>query len=158
MLSPRPVIDADTIASAALFSQVSQAEFQSMVTSGLQSMLFSDTAAECPQEMRPAPLKDSVSATDGQVITDKQLKVLRKWLTKSFAVNHTDRQAVKRLQMRLNHLGYLADEAISMIYDQDTANAVQRFQVEHEINADGIPTKKTLMEVFGIMNSMLSGE
>ena len=98
------------------------------------------------------------SNTLQQTITDKELKVLRKWLTKSFAINHTDRQAVKRLQMRLIRMGYMAEGSASMIYDAATADAVLRFQQQHNLPADGIPSKKTLMSIFEIHNAELSSD
>lgn len=156
--SPRPAIDDDTVSSVTLFATVNQMEYDGVITPAIQSALFSDNAAACPVELQPTSLAEAESSTPGQIITDRELKILRKWLTKSFAVNHTDRQAVKRLQVKLIRLGYLAEERDSMIYDEYTAEAIRRFQVDHDLPTDGIPTKKTLMMVFGITNSTLSGE
>jgi murein L,D-transpeptidase YcbB/YkuD len=74
--------------------------------------------------------------------------VIRKWLTKQFAVNHTDKQAVKRLQMRLVRMQYLRIDQVTMIYDQDTFNAIMAFQVDKGIPADGVVSKATLTEIF----------
>lgn len=156
--SPRPCIDSNSITALMLFAEINDTEMHSVVTSALQEMLFSEEALPCPTERRPASLSEMRSSTEGQVITDRQLKILRKWLTKSFAINHTDRQAVKRLQIRLKHLGYLSEDSISMIYDKRTADAICSFQTDNGLSADGVPTKKTLMELFGISNSTLSGE
>lgn len=154
----RPVIDAHTVNAVKLFAGVNGMTAGEVITPELLTGIFAEDAAPCPSESAPAGLSEEASATIGQVITDRELKILRKWLTKSFAVNHTDRQAVKRLQVRLSRLGYLAEEDISMIFDGKTAEAIRRFQTEHELTADGIPSKKTLMVVFGIHNSTLSGE
>lgn len=82
------------------------------------------------------------------MISDRQLKIIRKWLTKQFAVNHTDRQAVKRLQRQLVKLGYMQAENITMIYDKNTMDAVVAYQKAHDINADGIASKATLTDIF----------
>lgn len=156
--SSRPEIDENTIAAVRLFTEVNSLSYENTVTSALQAKIFAEEAPACPAESAPATLTERASSTEGQTITDRELKILRKWLTKSFAVNHTDKQAVKRLQVRLVHLGYLASENISMIYDANTTDAIRRFQADHELAADGIPSKKTLMIVFGINNSVISGE
>ncbi len=124
----------------------------------VQSMILDEHAGDCPENMRPERTAGTSSANPGQVITDKELKVLRKWLTKSFAVNHTDRQAVKRLQRKLLRLGYIQEPQVTMIYDQDTADAVRAFQTASGIPSDGIPTKRTLMQLFGLTNMQLTGE
>ncbi len=62
------------------------------------------------------------------------------------------------MQMRLIRLGYLGQGEDTMIYDEKTSEAVRRFQSEHELPQDGIPSKKTLMEIFGMASSTLSGE
>lgn len=67
---------------------------------------------------------------------------------KQFAVNHTDRQAIKRLQMQLVRLGYLPTDFVSMVYDQNTFDAILKFQNANEIFADGIASKATLTEIF----------
>ena len=156
--SARPYIDRNSIDALKLFSETNHVPFEDVISVQLQESVFSDSAVPCPDEMRPEELIDASSSTSGQVITDKELKILRKWLTKSFAVNHTDRQAVKRLQVRLNHLGYLPKENITMIYDEQTADAVRMFQKDQGLNEDGIPSKRTLMAVFSVQNSTLSGD
>ena len=156
--SPRPAIDDNTVSALTLFTAVNQIEYSGIITPAIQFALFSDTAIACPMELQPASLAKAESGTPGQVIADRELKILRKWLTKSFAVNHTDRQAVKRLQVKLIKLGYLADGCDSMVYDEKTAEAIRSFQADHDLSADGIPTKKTLMMIFGIINTTLSGE
>ena len=156
--SARPVIDEHTNEALLLFASVVDIDYGNKITPELQTVLFSDETAHCPNELAPIALEDSKSATPGQVITDKELKILRKWLTKSFAINHTDKQAVKRLQVRLIRAGYLENGNDTMVYDAKTADAVRRFQLEHGLTSDGIPSKKTLMELFGITNSTLSGE
>ena len=156
--SPRPWIDGNTISALSLFSEINSTPFDQTVSASIQEAVFSDNAIPCPEDRKPEALSDASSSTSGQVITDKELKILRKWLTKSFAVNHTDRQAVKRLQVRLKHLGYLPGDAVSMVYDAQTADAVRKFQTDQEIAVDGVPTKRTLMAVFSIMNSTLSGD
>ena len=114
----------------------------------LLNYIYSDEIVECPEDLRPNALGDTVSSTEGQVISDRQLKVIRKWLTKQFAVNHTDKQAVKRLQMRLVRMQYLRIDQVTMIYDQDTFNAIMAFQVDKGIPADGVVSKATLTEIF----------
>ena len=156
--SARPYIDKNSIDAIKLFTEINHVPFDGVITVQIQESVFSDSAISCPEEVRPKELTDASSATSGQVITDKELKILRKWLTKSFAVNHTDRQAVKRLQVRLNHLGYLPTENITMIYDEKTADAIRRFQKDQGLSEDGIPSKRTLMAVFSILNSTLSGD
>lgn len=129
-----------------------------IVSGQTQQIILDESAPACPADSMPARVSATASSQAGQVITDKELKVLRKWLTKSFAVNHTDRQAVKRLQWRLMQLGYLSGTAITMVYDADTAAAVSAFQQARGITVDGIPTKRTLMELFGLNNMQLMGE
>lgn len=155
---PAPEINTYTMEALSIFADVHGLDAVRQITAELQEAVFAADATPCPDELAPAMLTDTASATEGQVITDKELKILRKWLTKSFAVNHTDRQAVKRLQVRLVHLGYLPSGAQTMIYDADTAAAVAKFQEDNQLDVDGIPTKKTLMLLFGINNATLSGE
>lgn len=114
----------------------------------LLDYIYSNEIAGCPEELRPKALGDTVSSTEGQVISDRQLKVIRKWLTKQFAVNHTDKQAVKRLQMRLVRMQYLRIDQVTMIYDQDTFNAIMGFQADKGLPADGIVSKAVLTEIF----------
>ena len=156
--SSRPVIDNHTHEAIQLFASVNGVAYDLIITRELQEALLAAQAAACPEQLSPSALADAKSATPGQVITDKELKVLRKWLTKSFAVNHTDKQAVKRLQVRLIRLGYLEQGEASMIYDDKTAEAVRQFQSENGLTIDGVPSKRTLMGIFGIANSILSGE
>lgn len=155
---PAPEINVYTMEALKLFADVHRFDVIDPVNVALQEAVFAVDAAACPPDLAPAVLTDMASSTEGQMITDKELKILRKWLTKSFAVNHTDRQAVKRLQVRLIHLGYLPSGAQTMIYDANTAAAVTKFQADHQLAADGIPTKRTLMLLFGINNATLSGE
>ena len=156
--SPHPDIDGQTISALSLFASANNKPFNGNISSELHQYVFSEGAITCPEEFKPDALIDTSSSTPDQVITDKQLKILRKWLTKSFAVNHTDRQAVKRLQVRLKHLGYLSQEAVTMVYDEQTGEAIRRFQAEHDLVVDGIPSKRTLMAVFSITSSTLSGD
>ena len=155
---PAPDVTEGTLAAVQLYCTVNGAEWQGEITEDLQAKIFAEDAAVCPADQAPGQDGSNVSATPGQTITDKELKVLRKWLTKSFAINHTDRQAVKRLQMRLIRMGYMPEGSASMIYDATTADAVRRFQQEHDIPADGVPSKKTLMSIFEIHNAELSSD
>jgi peptidoglycan hydrolase-like protein with peptidoglycan-binding domain len=43
-------------------------------------------------------------------------------------------------------------------YTKATTEAVLRFQQEHDLPADGIPSKKTLMSIFEIHNAELSSD
>lgn len=156
---PEPDITQSTMDAVTLFCTAGGiAPSTRLITTEVQDAIFAEDAPVCPDDLAPEAAANSRSSTAGQVITDKELKILRKWLTKSFAVNHTDRQAVKRLQMRLIRIGYLPTGAATMVYDQATADAVQRFQQENGLPADGIPSKKTLMTIFRLENGQLSGE
>lgn len=156
---PAPEVTQDTMTAVALFCEVNgKPDADKVITDEVQNAIFAETAQICPDELSPAATEDAQSSIEGQVITDKELKILRKWLTKAFAVNHTDRQAVKRLQMRLIRMGYLEEGAVSMVYDATTADAVKKFQEENGLTVDGIPSKKTLMTIFKIENGQLSGE
>lgn len=114
----------------------------------LMKYIYGDEILECPEDLRPRALDDTNSSNPGQVISDRQLKIIRKWLTKQFAVNHTDKQAVKRLQMRLVRMKYLSVEQVSMIYDQATFDAIMSFQKAKGLPTDGIVSKNTLTEIF----------
>ena len=156
---PDATVTQATLDACALFLRCRGDEAAVTEISGeTQRLILDAAAAACPEALRPRRAAGSGSATPGQVITDKELKILRKWLTKSFAVNHTDRQAVKRLQRRLLLLGYLQEEQVTMVYDAATAQAVTAFQTASGIAPDGIPTKKTLMALFGLSNMQLTGE
>lgn len=156
---PAAEVNEKTMTAVILFCEVNgNATVNKVITEAVQDAIFADNAENCPEEFAPVSADDAQSSVEGQVITDKELKILRKWLTKSFAVNHTDRQAVKRLQMRLVRMGYLEKDAVSMVYDETTAAAIRNFQQANGLTADGIPNKKTLMTVFKIDNGQLSGE
>ena len=157
-VNPSPQFDGETVKALVLFCSVNTVHNDATATPNMQELLFSDTAMACPEELRPASFEKAISATPGQVISDRELKILRKWLTKSYAVNHTDKQAVKRLQKQLVRIGFLEEDNISMVYDQKTADAMSKFQEENEMTPDGIPSKKTLMALFGIGNAVMSGE
>lgn len=156
---PAAEVNEKTMTAVILFCEVNgNATVNKVITETVQDAIFADNAENCPEEFAPVSADDAQSSVEGQVITDKELKILRKWLTKAFAVNHTDRQAVKRLQMRLVRMGYLEKDAVSMVYDETTAAAIKNFQQANGLTADGIPNKKTLMTVFKIDNGQLSGE
>lgn len=155
---PAPDVTQQTLEAAELFCQAAAIAWEQQLTEELQALIFADTASACPPELVPEGGKTQASDTKGQTISDKELKILRKWLTKSFAVNHTDRQAVKRLQMRLIRMGYLLEEQATMIYDADTKAAVMQFQQDNMLAADGIPSKRTLMMIFALDHAQLSGE
>lgn len=156
---PAPDVSPSTLDAVTLFCTANGiTPSAQVITTEVQDAIFAEDALPCPEDLAPEAAANSRSSTADQVITDKELKILRKWLTKSFAVNHTDRQAVKRLQMRLIHIGYLPQDAATMVYDQTTADAVLRFQQENGLPADGIPSKKTLMTIFRLENGQLSGE
>lgn len=156
---PAPDVTKGTMTAVMLFCDVNGKDaVNKVIAEAIQDAIFADNAEICPEEFAPVSADDVQSSTEGQVITDKELKILRKWLTKAFAVNHTDRQAVKRLQMRLIRMGYLKEDTVSMVYDETTAKAVRNFQLENGLTADGIPNKKTLMTIFKIDNGQLSGE
>lgn len=155
---PAPNVTKDTLDAAALFCQANGIAWEHTLTEALQAQIFSEDAPQCPAELIPANNKVLSSSNPGQTISDKELKTLRKWLTKSFAVNHTDRQAVKRLQMRLVRMGYLEEGLATMIYDADTMDAVSRFQSDNRLPANGIPSKKSLMMIFGLNHAQLTSE
>ena len=155
---PCPEMGAETIRAVQLFCDVNGLSFDPVVSPEIQEIIYSENAMLCPDEMRPDKGTDVRSNTPGQVISDRELKILRKWLTKSFAVNHTDKQAVKRFQKQLVRLGYLTEGAVSMIYDRNTADAVSKYQEDNDLPSNGIADKKTLMAIFGLSNATLSGE
>ena len=146
--SINPFFDDKTKEALLLYQEVNQIPLSGKCDDLTVRSLFSDNAAICPEEKAPLPLNESSSANASQVISDRQLKIIRKWLTKQFAVNHTDKQAVKRLQMQLVKLGYMDVNDVSMIYDLKTKEAVTKFQHENDITADGIASKATLTEIF----------
>lgn len=143
-----PTYDEKTADAITLFIEINGLQQVEGCNEELQSAIFDNQAVECPQNRAPEVVNDSESSTEGQVISDRQLKILRKWLTKQFAINHTDRQAVKRLQMQLVKLGYMDQSAVTMVYDQTTMDAVKAFQEENGISNDGIASKSTLTEIF----------
>lgn len=153
--SVNPAFDSKTMNAIDLLCKVNQIENQ-MCDNDLQKFIYGNAILQCPDELKPAAADDTIPTTPNQVISDRQLKIIRKWLTKQFAVNHTDKQAVKRLQMQLVRLGYMNIDAVSMIYDQNTFDAISAFQKANEIAADGIASKTTLTEIFRseINNSM----
>lgn len=146
---PAPEVTEETMTAVMLFCEVNGKDtVNEVITEAVQEAVFADNAERCPEEFAPVSAGAGQSSVEGQVITDKELKILRKWLTKTFAVNHTDRQAVKRLQMRLIRMGYMEKGAASMVYDETTAAAIKSFQQANGLTANGIPDKKTLMLVF----------
>lgn len=156
---PAPGVTEGTMTAVMLFCEANgNFTVNKVITEAVQDAIFADEAQVCPEVYAPVTADGAQSSVEGQVITDKELKILRKWLTKAFAVNHTDRQAVKRLQMRLIRMGYLEKGAVSMVYDETTADAIRSFQQANGLTTDGIPNKKTLMTVFKIDNGQLSGE
>ena len=146
--SVNPCYDSKTQTAVTLYQQLNGISPTGSADKETLASLFAENAASCPDGQSPASVSDSLSATKGQVISDRQLKIIRKWLTKQFAVNHTDRQAVKRLQRQLVKLGYMQAENITMIYDKNTMDAVVAYQKAHDINADGIASKATLTDIF----------
>ena len=145
--SINPSYDQKTEDAVKLLAEVNKLG-DSICDNDLQTFLYGNEVVECPENLRPHALDDTVPSNPNQVISDRQLKIIRKWLTKQFAVNHTEKQAVKRLQMQLVRLGYLSSEHVTMIYDQKTFNAVQVFQTSNDLSADGIASKNTLTEIF----------
>ena len=146
--SVNPFFDHKTESAINLFSTVNGQTVVDSCSAELAELIFSESAKTCPTELAPSDVNDSLSVNENQVISDRQLKIIRKWLTKQFAVNHTDKQAVKRLQMQLVKLGYMSLNNVSMVYDQTTMDAVSSFQNANELLADGIATKTTLTEIF----------
>lgn len=146
--SVNPSYDDKTAAAVALYATVNGREEVDEVTEDLAEEIYGENAAKCPSEFAPEQINDSSSANESQVISDRQLKIIRKWLTKQFAVNHTDKQAVKRLQMQLVKLGFLKPENVSLIYDQATKDAVAAYQEKNGLNVDGITSKSTLTDIF----------
>lgn len=146
--SVNPCFDTKTETALKLYQQLNNLNTSGAGDSKTLSSLFNSKAASCPKEYAPAAPNDSSSANKGQAISDRQLKIIRKWLTKQFAVNHTDRQAVKRLQRQLVKLGFMKAENVTMIYDQTTKDAVTKYQKAHGITADGFASKSTLTEIF----------
>ena len=140
--------DDKTTASILLYQTVNGLPLTEKCDDKTIESLFSGKALTCPEDMAPIPVDDSSSVNTNQMISDRQLKIIRKWLTKQFAVNHTDKQAVKRLQMQLVKLGYLESKNVSMIYDLKTMEAVGKFQIDNELKNDGIASKATLTEIF----------
>ena len=146
--SVNPSYDKKTRRAVKLYQEVNKINNENFVSVEFQKGLFSSSAKKCPKNKAPAQILDTSSANIGQVISDRQLKIMRKWLTKQFAINHTDKQAVKRLQKKLERLGYLRSEDITMIYDQKTFGAVKKLQKSKNIIADGIASKDTLTSIF----------
>lgn len=145
--SINPSYDAKTVEAIKLLCSVN-ANASALSDVELLNFIYGNEVVECPTNMCPKALDDTNSSNPGQVISDRQLKVIRKWLTKQFAVNHTDKQAVKRLQMRLVRMKYLSTDKVSMIYDKDTFDAVMNFQTAKGLPADGVVSKNTLTEIF----------
>lgn len=152
-----PVYDGKTTAAVTLFQEVNGMTASGTCDSKTLEALYSDKAPTCPKDRAPAAADELLSVNKGQTISDRQLKIIRKWLTKQFAVNHTDKQAVKRLQMQLVKLGLMKADMVSMIYDQNTMNAVKKIQTNMKLEADGVASKNTLKEIFNktIKNSTL---
>lgn len=146
--SVNPCFDAKTETAVKLYQQTNNMLVTGIGDTSTQESLYASDAAPCPEENMPASIDDSASADKRQVISDRQLKVIRKWLTKQFAVNHTDKQAVKRLQRQLVKLGFLKAEDVSMIYDQNTMDAVIAYQKANDLPADGVASKSTLTAIF----------
>lgn len=145
--SVNPSFDSKTMKALDLVCKVNGIEYTACDAS-LQAFIYGNEILECPDELKPIAADDTTPSTPNQVISDRQLKIIRKWLTKQFAVNHTDKQAIKRLQMQLVRLGYLPTDFVSMVYDQNTFDAILKFQNANEIFADGIASKTTLTEIF----------
>lgn len=143
--SVNPSFDSKTIDAISLFKSVNNTDFTG---DALFNLIFTDSAVKCPTELQPKALDDTTPSNPNQVISDRQLKIIRKWLTKQFAVNHTDRQAIKRLQMQLVRLGYFKIENVSMIYDQNTYDAIMSIQAANDLPSDGIASKSTLTMIF----------
>lgn len=146
--SVNPSVDQKTIEGINIYQKANGLETTPTASASLQKSIFSKEAKRCPEELAPDPIVDTGSKNKGQVISDRQLKIIRKWLTKQFAINHTDKQAVKRLQKQLEASGYLKAQDITMVYDQNTFNAVMEFQKKNSITADGIASKSTLTKIF----------
>lgn len=145
--SVNPTFDKKTIDAMKLVGEINDVEV-ALCDIETQKFIYGSQIKECPEKFRPASLDDAMSSTPGQVISDRQLKIIRKWLTKQFAVNHTDKQAIKRLQMQLVRLGYMQPDSVSMIYDQTTFDAVAAFQIENGMTSDGIASKSVLTDIF----------
>lgn len=141
--SVNPVYDEKTVQAVALLKTVVNDSTEDVV-----SFVYGDDVAPCPEDLRPKALNDTATSEPGQVISDRQLKIIRKWLTKQFAVNHTNKQAVKRLQMQLVRLGQLNRDDVSMVYDQKTFDAIFAFQANNDLTKDGIASKATLTMIF----------
>lgn len=146
--SVNPCFEEKTQTAILLFQEVNGLQTTGKCDDKTIELLFSENATICPEDKAPITVDETSSTNINQVISDRQLKIIRKWLTKQFAVNHTDKQAVKRLQMQLVKLGYLDVQDVSMIYDQNTMEAVRKFQTENELQSDGIASKTTLTEIF----------
>jgi peptidoglycan hydrolase-like protein with peptidoglycan-binding domain len=146
--SINPTVDSKTINAMSLFEQVNDLTVTDEYSSETIAKVFDDSAIICPENLAPETISDSISSNENQVISDRQLKIIRKWLTKQFAVNHTDKQAIKRLQMQLVKLGYMQVQDVSMVYDLATMNAVSNFQLANDIPVDGIASKSTLTNIF----------
>ena len=145
--SVNPAYDQKTSSALKLLKEVNNLS-SNVCDKDLQKFIYGENVKECPSELRPAALDDTTPSDPNQVISDRQLKIIRKWLTKQFAVNHTEKQAVKRLQMQLVRLGYLSVDNVTMIYDQKTFEAVLSFQTSNDLSADGVASKNTLTEIF----------
>lgn len=144
-----PDYNEKTKTAVALFQEVNSLTVTGGADEKTLTMINAEKAQACPADKTPQAVNESLSKNSGQVISDRQLKIIRKWLTKQFAVNHTDKQAVKRLQMQLCKLGLFKAEQVSMIYDKNTMDAVRKFQQKNKLdNADGVASKNTLSEIF----------
>lgn len=154
----KPVYDDTTKTAVALFQKANSLTQSGSADEKTLREVWRDNAKKCPANIAPQAVNESLSVNKDQVISDRQLKIIRKWLTKQFAVNHTDKQAVKRLQMQLCKLGLLSRDKVSMIYDQATMDAVKSFQRKHKQPEDGIAGKNTLKSIFGNTIKNISAE
>ena len=58
-------------------------------------------------------------------------------------------EAVRKVQVRLAELGYMSNSQINSVFDSNTANAISRYQEDHDLVVDGIATSLTQHSLFG---------
>ncbi len=81
----------------------------------------------------------------------KDLKALKDWINEYFGTDLDTEGAVRRVQERLNELGYLEAGGITGTYDESTSKAVLAFQkasVPKVSKPEGIARKLTLAALF----------
>ncbi len=114
----------------------------------LQYMIFSPKCKPyVDPDVTPEPTKKPQS---GQVITDKQVKVIANFLNKYYGEHWGAKKAVTRLQNRLVDFQFMTSSEVNGVYDAVTKDAVRRYQ--HIVlgwdTQSGVADKPTLRAMF----------